>query len=94
MRNWNNSSQVNSLAPVSGLQPTYEELKRQFDLYCGKTHKSLQPTYEELKPLQTMENRHMTDSLQPTYEELKQFNYPLENANTHVSSLPMRNWNP
>ena len=53
-------------------QPTYEELKRQLNLFKGCPATGSQPTYEELKHTYTPVILESTLGSQPTYEELKQ----------------------
>ena len=47
-------------AHITGLQPTYEELKHEKHNLIAGYHRRLQPTYEELKPGDGGGGRRMT----------------------------------
>ena len=52
-------------------QPTYEELKPDFQQHLFRLCQSYQPTYEELKHCRAPFEDGEKMSYQPTYEELK-----------------------
>ena len=57
---------------ILGIQPTYEELKRDSVAEVIADFFGIQPTYEELKRVDFYSASFRSRRIQPTYEELKQ----------------------
>ena len=55
-----------TIARISRIQPTYEELKHNLDILPADLDRRIQPTYEELKPTM-LGGAERADKLYPAY---------------------------